>query len=99
MLNKMSLLLATAAFSLCAGAAGAASLNIGNNNDHRHGNTALSIDFGTVAFGFNDGYWDTGHRWHTWRNNSERTSYRSNHGSNFHGYNHTRDRNNGWSGR
>jgi len=98
MLNKMSLLLATAAISLCVGSAGAASLSFGNNNDHRHGGSALSIDIGSVAFGYNDGYWDTGHHWHTWRNNAERTNYRS-HGSNFHGYNHDRDHNNGWRDR
>jgi len=96
MLNKMSLLLATAAISLSIGTAGAA--NFANDNNHRHGGTSLTVDFGTVAFGYNDGYWDTGHRWHAWRNNAERTNYRS-HGANFHGYNHDRDHNGGWHGR
>jgi len=98
MLNKMSLLLATAAISLSVGTASAATLNFANDNNHRHGGTSLSVDFGSVAFGYNDGYWDTGHHWHTWRNNAERTNYQS-HGSNFHGYNHDRDRNGGWHGR
>ncbi len=96
MLNKMSLLLATAAISLCAGSADAA--NFANGNQHRPGGSSLSIDIGNVAFGFNDGYWDTGHHWHTWRNNAERTNY-STHGANFHSYNHTRDHNNGWRDR
>ena len=97
MLNKMSLLLATAAVSLSVGAASAATLSFSNGNNHRHGSPSLTVDFATVAFGYNDGYWDTGHHWHTWRNNAEHTSYQS-HGAHFHGYNHDRDRNGGWRG-
>jgi len=98
MLNKMSLLLATAAMVVCAGSAGATGMRFANDN-HRHpSRSSLSIDIGSVAFGFNDGYWDTGHRWHAWHNNDERDNYRS-HGANFHRYNHTRDHNNGWRDR
>lgn len=101
MLNKMSLLLAAAAVALSAGAASADHYDHYNNhyNGHyRHGGNAVAIDFGTVAFGYNDGYWDTGHRWHNWGNRSDYNNYRS-HGQNFHGWNHNRDHDNGWRNR
>ena len=98
MLNKMSLLLAATTLALSAGAASAAGMNYANDNNHRHGGTTLSLDIGAIAFGYNDGYWDTGHRWHSWRNNAERDNYRS-HGQNFHRWGHNRDSNHGWLNR
>jgi opacity protein-like surface antigen len=95
MLNKMSLLLAAAAVALSAGAAGAEPNYNHHNRDH---GSRLTFDVGAVAFGYNDGYWDTGHRWHAWRNQSDAASYRS-HGQNFHGWNHDRDHDNGWHNR
>ncbi len=85
MLNKMSLLLATAAIALSVGAGSAATLNFANDNNHRHGGPSLSVDFSTVAFGYNDGYWDNGHQWHAWRNNAERTRDRAHSGTNSNG--------------
>ena len=96
MLNKMSLLLAAAAVALSAGAASAD--HYYDNNRHHDGRGAVAIDFGTVAFGYNDGYWDTGHQWHNWRNRGDYSNYRS-HGQNFHGWNHNRDHDNGWRNR
>ena len=37
---------------------------------------AVTFDFGNVAFGYTDGYWDRDHRWHRWRNAEERRRYR-----------------------
>jgi len=65
---------------------------------HHRGQSALMFDFGTVAFGYNDGYWDTGHRWHNWRNRADYDGYRSR-GQNFHRWNHDRDHDNGWRNR
>jgi hypothetical protein len=98
MLNKMSLLLAAAAVALSAGAASAENHYANDNYRHHRGHSAVTFDFGTVAFGYNDGYWDTGHRWHTWGNRSEYNGYRG-HGQNFHGWNHNRDHDNGWKNR
>ncbi len=69
-----------------------------NRRYHRHGrsNNVLSISFGDIAFGYSDGYWDNGHRWHAWRNDAEARSYRDRHGSNFHDWHHDRDRDMGW---
>ena len=33
-------------------------------------NGAVSLSFGSVAFGYSDGYWDNGHRWHRWNNDT-----------------------------
>ncbi len=102
MLSKMSLLLAASAVVLSASAASAEHFD-GNYSYHRHhhhyrGDNALAIDFGTVAFGYNDGYWDNGHRWHAWRNQSDYQGYRQ-HGQNFHDWHHDRDNDNGWHNR
>jgi hypothetical protein len=100
MLNKMSLLLAAASVALSAGAALAAHDNFGGDNSRRHNDrgTGVVLDFGTIAFGYNDGYWDTGHRWHNWRNQNDYQNY-STHGRNFHGWKHNRDHDNGWRNR
>ena len=62
----------------------------------RQNNSAVSFSIGNVAFGYRDGYWDNGHTWHNWRNNSDYRSYRGHQGSSYHNWNHTRDANNGW---
>lgn len=77
--------------------------NTGYHNDrrdyrhygHRHGDNALSIQFGGIAFGYRDGYWDNGHRWHHWHHHRD---YRD-HGDHYHGWNHDRDSDNGWQDR
>src|SRR5882724_7355296 len=37
---------------------------------------SVVIDFGNVAFGYRDGYWDRGHNWHRWEHAREREHYR-----------------------
>ena len=59
----------------------------------------LSVAFGDVAFGYRDGYWDNGHRWHRWNSNRDYQSYRNHHGNNYHDWNHDRDNDNGWQRR
>jgi hypothetical protein len=74
-------------------------LGFGTNNDRHDGdrsNTAISIGFGNVAFGYRDGYWDSGHRWHRWHSDRDYRRYRYQHGSNYHDWNHNRDSDHGW---
>lgn len=67
------------------------------NHYNRHGsNAVISVNFGDIAFGYSDGYWDNSHRWHAWRNDAEARSYRDHSGSNFHSWRHDHDRNSGW---
>jgi hypothetical protein len=65
---------------------------------HRHGGSrnVISINFGDIAFGYSDGYWDNGHRWHAWNSDSDARAYRASHGSNFHSWRHDRNSDNGW---
>ncbi|HEY5336567.1 MAG TPA: hypothetical protein VIJ85_00055 [Rhizomicrobium sp.] len=93
MLNKMSMLLAaTAVVALSAGTASAQ-----DRHDNMRGDT-VAVDFNNVAFGYQDGYWDTGHQWHHWAHNDDARLYRNHSGSHFHNWAHTRDSNNGWEG-
>ena len=61
--------------------------------------TDFSISLGNAAFGYSDGYWDRGHRWHNWRNKAEAEYYRTHYGEHFYDARHDRDRkdrNMGW---
>jgi hypothetical protein len=46
---------------------------------------------GDVAVGYNDGYYDRGHRWHNWRNAREHRYYRTNYGGSYRGMRHDQD--------
>jgi hypothetical protein len=47
----------------------------------------ISINFGNVATGYSDGYWDSGHKWHAWRR-GELARYRTEHRDTYHSYRH-----------
>ncbi len=57
---------------------------------------AVTFDPGTVRSGYNDGYWDTGHAWHTWAQPRTMATYRASKGAEYHDYAHTRDADQGW---
>lgn len=97
MLTKLSLLLAVSTVVLSASAASADNYHRHHHRYHDRG--GVTLDFGNIAFGYNDGYWDTGHRWHRWSNNGHRDGYRNYQGNNYHGWRHNRDRDNGWRDR
>lgn len=61
-----------------------------------HSAVGVSFNFGDVAYGYQDGYWDNSHRWHTWRDRAEHDSYRSHHGNNYRSGNHDRYHGQGW---
>ena len=59
----------------------------------------VSFDFGNVAIGYRDGYWDNGHRWHRW---SERPDFAmltiiARYHDGYHDMNHNRAPHNGWN--
>lgn len=58
---------------------------------------SISVDFGTVAFGYYDGYWDRDHRWHRWQGD-ERVRFRRDYREHYYGRRHDRYRNHGWRG-
>ncbi len=48
----------------------------------------ISLNFGDVGIAYQDGYWDSHHHWHHWRNNDEWTRYRQAHPENYHDWRH-----------
>ncbi len=56
----------------------------------------VSLEFGSVVFGYSDGYWDRDHHWHHWANDNERQSYRNYQGNHYNDWNHDRDGDDGW---
>jgi len=56
----------------------------------------VSLNFGNIAVGYRDGYWDNGHRWHRWSNSRDSSRYRSQYQGSYHDMSHTRAHNNGW---
>jgi len=98
--TAVALALAGAAL-LTTGTAGAegVSLGIGIGDTHHDGNRSgavIALDFGSVAYGYRDGYWDNDHQWHRWSNDNDYRTYRDRHGSSYHDWNHDRDQNEGW---
>ena len=92
----IALALAGATF-MAAGTANAAGFSIGISDNGRHNSgSAITFSFGDVAYGYQDGYWDNGHRWHNWRNSGERDNYRNHHGGNYRNGNHSRYAGQGW---
>jgi hypothetical protein len=75
---------------------GAALATAGTASAERVG---VSLNFGNVAFGYQDGYWDRGHRWHHWRDADEVRRYRLVTTNHYYGWRHDRDRDHGWHDR
>jgi hypothetical protein len=56
----------------------------------------ISVDLNGIAFGYSDGYWDNGHRWHKWHRGRDMRAYRDRSGSNYHNYQHDHGGSDGW---
>ncbi len=70
-----------------------------DDGPHRYRNQAdvgVSVDFGHVAYGYRDGYWDNQRQWHRWRHQDEARRYRQAPNKTYHDWDHTRDSNQGW---
>jgi len=102
MLSKgAAILLALAGTALAtAGISNAAGFAITTSDrGHDRSGTSVSFSFGDVAYGYQDGYWDNGHRWHKWRNSNDQRDYRNQHSNNYRNGNHTRYAGQGWQKR
>ena len=55
----------------------------------------VGIDFGNVAIGYRDGYYDNGHRYHHWAR-ADAAKYRGQYQDHYRDMAHTRDHNRGW---
>jgi len=87
----IALVLATSSLTL-----GCVSDREGRFGRDRRESGAVSVDFGNVAFGYQDGYWDNGHAWHQWSDDGRRQGYRSYRGNHYNDWNHDRDGGDGW---
>jgi hypothetical protein len=56
----------------------------------------VSIDPGSVAFGYEDGYWDRSHGWHAWPNHDAAVQYQTVNHDHYFGFKHDRDPDQGW---
>jgi len=98
--THMTMIFKTAAIALVlAGstlAAGCMSDRDARYGRHYRDGVAVSADFGNVAVGYQDGYWDNGRTWHQWSDDRHRQSYRDYRGNRYSDWNHDRDGSDGW---
>ena len=57
---------------------------------------SISVDPGSIAFGYSDGYWDRAHQWHPWASPADARWYRSHYHSHYFAHHHDHDRDGGW---
>jgi len=58
--------------------------------------THVVFDFGNVAFGYSDGYWDRDHRWHRWHHYRDWERYRRDYREHSYYRRHDHYRDHGW---
>ena len=63
---------------------------------HAQPASLIAVDVGGIAFGYRDGYWDTGHQWHRWQHSNDSRAYRDRSGSHYYDGNHDRYSHDGW---
>jgi hypothetical protein len=49
-----------------------------------------------IAFGYNDGYWDQGHKWHAWQNREEADHFRAANQAHYFDRKHDAEKDQGW---
>ena len=59
-------------------------------------NVTVGVGPGGIAFGYSDGYWDTGHRWHAWASAAEAAQWRAANRAHYYAWKHDRDPGAGW---
>lgn len=58
----------------------------------------VSVQFnsGSVAYGYNDGYWDRTHAWHAWPSDRDRDAWHTQYHEHYYDQTHTVLPNGGW---
>jgi hypothetical protein len=51
----------------------------------------ISFNIGDVSLAYRDGYWDSHHQWHAWRNDNDWKAFRNAHPDHYRDYAHDRD--------
>jgi hypothetical protein len=78
------------------GAATASAQDVGVGVHVGGAGVSVGVDFGDVAFAYEDGYWDSHHRWHKWRHKHDRERYMAMSGNHYNDWKHDRDPDKGW---
>ncbi len=66
----------------------AAALIIGATVGTAEARVTVGFDFGNVALGYSDGYYDNAHHWHNWRRHDDMVRWQHDHADNYHGWRH-----------
>jgi hypothetical protein len=56
----------------------------------------IQFDPGAVQYGYQDGYWNRDHQWHSWERPEHVTTYRAVPNAQYYEYRHDRDPDMGW---
>lgn len=59
---------------------------------------SVTFDSGSVAYGYNDGYWDRDHAWHPWPNRQAEADWRAHNAEHYYDRRHDSDHDMGWRG-
>jgi hypothetical protein len=57
---------------------------------------SVTFDSGSVAYGYNDGYWDRSHAWHAWPNTAAQHEWSERNREHYFDQRHDRDHDMGW---
>jgi len=57
---------------------------------------SVTFDSGSVAYGYNDGYWDRSHAWHAWPNPAAQHEWSERNREHYFDRRHDRDHDMGW---
>lgn len=55
-----------------------------------HAQVGISLNFGNVAFGYRDGYYDRYHRWHRWQHDADWRYWQHHNPNRYRDFNHDR---------
>ena len=66
----------------------AAALILGVSAGAANAAVRVGFDFGNVAIGYSDGYYDNGHHWHAWRRQADLRAWQRDHHDSYHGWRH-----------
>ena len=65
-----------------------AALALGMTVETAQAQVSFGFNFGDVAIGYTDGYYDRGHRWHNWNRRDDMLRWQREHRRDYHDWRH-----------
>jgi hypothetical protein len=62
--------------------------NAADAQNYNRNRPAITVGFGDVGIGYRNGYMGNDHSWHRWQHRNDYVSYRRDHRSQYHDWNH-----------